>query len=128
MFDLRLGLALGKSLGEVRNLPLPEVQLWRTYYKLEPWGWFDSEYRTAAVLMMLYNTRLTKTQHAKDLEYFFRDMPELLEQRYNRIIEHRKMRQNLLNASKEEKRQMIARAFRGIAKEVKIDNSGDDSS
>lgn len=74
MFDLRLGLALGKSLGEIRSLPYPEIQKWRLMFLLEPWGFHDQEYRTAALLAKLHNSNTSKRRQAKPVKFFMRDM------------------------------------------------------
>lgn len=74
MFDLRLGLALGKSLGEIRTLPYREYQKWQLFYLLEPWGFHDREYRTAAILAQLHNVNTTKKRQAKQPVSYMRDM------------------------------------------------------
>lgn len=74
MFEHRLGLALGKSLGEVRALPAPEYRRWLLFYLVEPWGFADREYRTGAQLAMLYNINRGKAKE-KDARAFMRDMP-----------------------------------------------------
>lgn len=74
MFDLRLGLVLGKSLGEVRMLPYTEIVLWRTFYLLEPWGFHDQEYRTAALLAQIHNANISKKRQAKSATFFMRNM------------------------------------------------------
>lgn len=77
MFELRLGLALGKSLAEVRAMPYPEYREWQLFSRIEPFGWHDREYRTAAVLSMLHNAAVEKKDQ-KPVEYFIRNMPESL--------------------------------------------------
>lgn len=78
MFDHRLGLALGKSLAEIRALPYREYRSWQIFELLEPWGWPDREYRTAVLLAMLYNTNISKKQKARNAKDFMRDMQDLI--------------------------------------------------
>jgi len=72
MLEHRLGLALGKSLAEIRAMPYPEFRRWQMYDLIEPIGWPDAEYRTAAILTMLYNANRGKG-HAKDMKDFMRN-------------------------------------------------------
>jgi hypothetical protein len=73
-----LGLALGKSQREIRNLPNPEYRRWQLLYMLEPWGWQDREYRMAAILAMLNNVNVGKKKDTKQPAYFMRDMQDLI--------------------------------------------------
>lgn len=74
MFDHRLGLALGKTLTEVRALPYPEYRAWQLYYLLEPWGWHNEEFHFAALLAMLYNANRGKKGKTREVKDFVRDM------------------------------------------------------
>ena len=74
MFDHRLGLALGKSLAEVRAMPYPEYRSWQVFYLLEPWGWANEEYHFAALLAMLYNANRGKNGKARSVKDFMREM------------------------------------------------------
>lgn len=78
MFDMRLGLALGRSVGEIRKLPYPEYKRWWLFYKLEPWGWYNEEVNVARLLSMQHNTNVTKPKDAKAPNFFVRDMQKLL--------------------------------------------------
>ncbi len=60
------------SLGEIRAMPYPEFRRWQLYDLLEPIGWPDAEYRTAAMLTMLYNANRGKGR-AKDVKDFMRN-------------------------------------------------------
>jgi hypothetical protein len=127
MFEHRLGLALGKSIGEVRSLPYDEFVSWKLFYQLEPWGWHDREYRTAVMLTQGYNSKLSKKGTAKKISDFIRDMPDLIIQHYESIEKEQKMREKLTKASRGEKKLMIARALGvTVGKEVKIDHSSGD--
>lgn len=77
MFEHRLGLALGKSIGEVRALPYPEFRAWQVFYALEPWGWHNDEFHAANLLAMLYNINRGKGK-AKDAKDFIRNMETAL--------------------------------------------------
>lgn len=70
---MRLGLALHRSRGEVRALPAPEYRDWQLFYILEPWGFQDQEYRTAALMSTIYNMLRGKNK-AKSPDDFMRDM------------------------------------------------------
>lgn len=72
MLEHRLGLALGKSLAEIRAMPYSEFRRWQMYDLVEPIGWPDAEYRTAVVLAMLYNANRGKGR-AKDVKDFMRN-------------------------------------------------------
>lgn len=77
MFDLRLGLALGKSLEEVRSLPYKEVLLWRLFYLVEPWGFAEQEFVSARLLSLLYNINMPRNKQ-KPITTFLRNMPRLV--------------------------------------------------
>ena len=119
MFEHRLGLALGMSIGQLRSdMSESEFRSWKTYYKLEPWGFPDREYRTAAIMMMLNNTNITKRKDAKRISDFIRDPVKAV----NEQIDMADKRQKLLNATKEERADMIAKSFGssiGIGAKVK---------
>jgi len=120
MFNLRLGLALGKSLSEVRSMPADEVDLWKTFYRLEPWGWHDREYRTAAILAQVWNVHVNERHLVRRERDYYRDIYGL----YTKAISEREtdstMRQKLIDANLEERKQMIAQAFGTMVKEVNI--------
>ena len=73
MFEHRLGLALHKTIGEVRAIPYAEFKSWQFFSMIEPFGFHDDEYRTAAILAMLYNINKGKGR-AKDVSDFMRDL------------------------------------------------------
>ena len=123
MFEHRLGLALGKSLAEVRNLPFDEFVSWKLYYKLEPWGWHDDEYRTAALLTQMWNTRVTKQSQAKKVKDYIRDMPDLLIRGYQELEREMALKEKMNTASKEDRKRMIAKSLgMSVGKAVKVDN------
>lgn len=74
MFDRRLGLALGKSEGEIRALPYPEWRRWQLHYLVEPWGWENQEYLMASVVAMIHNINQDKRSKMKNQKEFMRDM------------------------------------------------------
>jgi len=57
MLEMRLGLALGRSQGEVRKIPYPEFRRWRAFYMIEPWGWWNEESNFARLIAMVHNSR-----------------------------------------------------------------------
>ena len=106
-------MALGKSLGEIRNLPAPEVRLWRLYYEIEPWGFHDDEYRTAALMMIVHNSNITKRSQAKKVKDFMRDMPKEVQAGYNRLVKEQQMKEQMKSMTREEKIAMISKSFLG---------------
>jgi hypothetical protein len=104
MFDYRLGLALGKSLEEIRTLPAPEYRGWQQFYAIEPWGWQNDEYHFASILAILYNVnRDPKKKKAKPASDFMRNMIEGIE----KAILQRKQEIDFENMSREEKRKLL---------------------
>lgn len=77
-----MGLALGRSIGEVRALPYPEYRSWQLFYTLEPWGWHNEEYYAATLFALLYNINRGKGK-AKEPKEFMRDLPKALLQELN---------------------------------------------
>lgn len=102
MFDHRLGLALGRSLGEVRALPYPEWKSWYVFSLVEPWGWWNTEEQAARVLTMLHNVNAKKAKAPKD---FMRDM-------VRELLEVLKPPVNLDDLPEEERRRMIIEAVK----------------
>ena len=45
---------------------------------LEPWGWHNEEYLTAAIVSMVHNTNVSKKRDAKKVSEFMRDMQKAL--------------------------------------------------
>ena len=121
MFQHRLGLALGMTLGQIRALPNEEYRSWRSYYKLEPFGWQDNEYRTAALMTMLNNTAATKQSQTKKIDDFMRDPEKAIENQVNQA----KQREKWLKATKKERMQMLAASFGGSGVKAKVKNGND---
>ena len=68
-------------------MPYPEFRSWQIFSLLEPFGFHDTEYRTAAQLAMLYNVNRSKGK-AKDVKDFMREpdkaiLEELRKQNFN---------------------------------------------
>jgi hypothetical protein len=125
MFEHRLGLALGMTLGQIKALPLPEYRSWRAYYKVEPFGWQNDEYRLAYLMALLYNKSVSKRSDAKSTKDFMRDPEKAIENRYNEA----KLREKWLKATKKERMQMLAATFGGAGIKTKVanGNSSNDS-
>lgn len=115
MFEHRLGLALGKSVGEIRALPYEEFQSWKHFYSYEPWGWHDVEYRTGLIAALLWNTHTGKKSQAKKISDYVRDMPKLIEQEYLERKRTEELAEKMRTASKEEKKRMIMQSL-GVKK------------
>ena len=115
MFEHRLGLALGKSIGEVRAMPVDEYRSWKRYYAYEPWGWHDLEYRTSIILAQLWNTHATKKSQAKKVSDYIRNMEQLVEREYLERQRVEMLKEKMQTASKEEKKRMIMQSF-GVKK------------
>ena len=116
MFEHRLGLALGMTLGLVRALPNEEYRSWLTYYKLEPFGWQDREYRTSALMAMMNNTSATNRSQAKKISHYMRDPAKAIEQEINKS----EQRERWLKATKQERMEMLAASFGGAGIEAKV--------
>jgi hypothetical protein len=69
---LRLGSLLGKTIGEVRALPVSEYRKWQLFYILEPWGYHNTEFLFGKLLAVLYTlashdkTNYTAKQFMRD--------------------------------------------------------------
>ena len=119
MFEHRLGLALGMTIGQIKAwMTDAEYRSWMTYYKVEPFGWQDREYRTAALMMMLNNTSISKRSDARKTSYFMRDPEKTISEQVNQADK----REQLLAASKEDRAVMIATAFGGMGIRTKVTN------
>ena len=118
MFQHRLGLALGMTLGQIRALPNEEYRSWRSYYKIEPFGWQDNEYRTAFLAMILYNTHAKNGKKTSD---FMRDPEKAIESQINQA----KQREKWLKATKKERMQMLAASFGGSGVKAKVKDGND---
>ena len=121
MFEHRLGLALGLTLGQIRALPNEEYRSWRSYYKLEPWGWQDSEYRTAALMATMVNTSATKRNQTKKISDFMRDPERAIASQINEA----EQREKWLKATKKERMQMLAASFGGTGIKAKVKDGND---
>jgi hypothetical protein len=97
-----------------------EFKSWQMFYLIEPWGWYDREYRTAALLAMMVNVNTGKKSKIKTEKDFMRDMPKLIDRAYSKSQSEANMRERLLEANIVERRRMIAQAFGTIVKNVKI--------
>jgi len=95
-------LALGKTLVEIRAMPYSEFRSWQLFYMLEPFGWHDNEYRTAAILAMLYNANRGKGK-AKQVKEFTRDVEAAI---YNELKDQSKVdtmtREQIVSAVKKD--------------------------
>jgi len=111
MFEHRLGLALGKSLGEIRALPYDEYQSWKHFYSYEPWGWHDLEYRTAMILAQIWNVHIHKRADARTAEDYIRDMPLFVKKAYAEMKLEEELFEKAATASLEEKKRMIAQVL-----------------
>jgi hypothetical protein len=87
MFDRRLGLALGKSEGEIRSIPYPEYRRWQLHYMLEPWGWHNDEYLMASIVAMIHNVNCSEKKDMKERSDFMRNMEEAILEELNNKIE-----------------------------------------
>lgn len=96
------------TIAELRSrMSYEEYCSWENYYKLEPWGFPDLEYRTGRILELIWNTSITKRSQAKKLSDFIRDPVRTIKE----MIQQKELRKQLLEASEEERRNMIAQAF-----------------
>jgi len=94
---------------------VPEYNSWRAFYLLEPWGWQDREYRTAAQMAMLFNVNKGKRVHAKKVKDFVRDMVAGI----TGAIKQRAEEKRYLAMSDDEKQAYIKDWFRYAGWDVK---------
>ena len=83
-------------------MPYPEYKSWRTFYLLEPWGWWNDEVNAARLLTMIHNVNAKKP---KPLKEFIRDMFAL-------ILEHLRPQPDLEDLSPEERKRRIYEAVK----------------
>jgi len=95
-----------------------EYRSWQSYYKLEPFGYQNDEYRWSFAMMMINNSHISKRRDAKRASHFFRDSASEVKGQ----ISNAEKREQFLNASEEEKSSMIAASFSGMGIKVKVDN------
>jgi len=95
-------------------MPYPEYASWKRFYLIEPFGWHNEEYRTAAILTMLVNTAVSKKKDQKKIEDYIRDMPKLLEKAYREQEKQQELSVQFKHMSREEKKLMIAKSFLGM--------------
>lgn len=81
MFDHRLGLALGKSIGEIHKLSYPEYKSWQLFYSVEPWGWHINELRLGRLLALIFNIFRPKNVSPVRGEDFVSDIKEIISDR-----------------------------------------------
>jgi hypothetical protein len=110
---MRLGLALGKSQSEVRDLPYPEFRRWQLMYLLEPWGWENEEYRTAAIVASLHNSKISKKSEAKGPDYFMRKVERDLLTKLEKIDKEREA-QEFAEANPELRAELIRKSMREL--------------
>jgi hypothetical protein len=103
MFEHRLGLALSKSLGEIRALPYPEYRSWELFYLVEPFGFENDEYRLASILSMLFNVNRSKGK-ARNPKDFMRDMQR-------EVLKHIKAQPDVSTLSRDELIALIKKDF-----------------
>jgi len=68
LFDVRLGLALGKTQEEIRKMPAPDYRDFELLYLLEPWGWQNKEFLFGKLMSVVaaFSGRAKKGVSAKD--------------------------------------------------------------
>jgi len=58
MFEHRLAALLGRSLGELDELPARELERWATYWNEEPWGVYRDNMHAALIITELLKPHL----------------------------------------------------------------------
>lgn len=107
-------------------MPAKEFNEWQLFYALEPFGFEDREYRTAALLTMLQNVNVDKKSKQKKIDDYIRDMPKEIIKEMGRIRQEEKEQQAFENMTLEERKRFIASRFGAIVKkDVQIGNSSD---
>ena len=103
------------SIGQVRSLSAAEYRGWQLFNVIEPWGFPDQEYRTAALLAKLHNVNAGKRK-GKKLEFFMRDLPKaaLNYLREKSWEAQEEKRTKLEQMSMDEKKNFFVNMFKGI--------------
>lgn len=91
-------------------MPAPEFRRWQLFYILEPWGWHNEEYQTAAMRSMIYNVNAER-KHQKGVETFTRDMLKLIEAEMTQEERNHQARIKFEKMDIEERKQVIAKIF-----------------
>lgn len=63
-------MALGRTLGEIAAMPAAELDTWRAFYHLDPWGEQRADLRNALVATILANANRRKGAPAFKLRDF----------------------------------------------------------
>lgn len=71
---MRLGLALHKTIGEIRTMPAAEFKRWQAFYLLEPFGWENQEFLAAHQMSQLVNLKIEKFHNKTKPADFMRDL------------------------------------------------------
>ena len=109
MFDMRLGLALGKTVGEIHAMSYPEYKRWQLFYNIEPFGFVNDEFRFSAIMSQIYNAQVGKQNRVKKPTYWMRNM---IKGFFDFIVSSKKELDNELDLETEEgKRLAEARAL-----------------
>jgi hypothetical protein len=70
---MRLGLALHKTIEEIRDMPVTHYHRWELFYQLEPWGWEEQEYQFAKLRSELWSIANKGKKQFKAID-FMRDL------------------------------------------------------
>jgi hypothetical protein len=106
MFDHRLGLALGKSLTEIRQMPIGEYESWKSFYLLEPFGWRNEELRTGALVATIVNVNRSRKDKVKSASDFARTTEDMFNGA-KEYIRRRSVERQYAKMSNEEKKSFI---------------------
>jgi hypothetical protein len=110
LFDLRLGLALGKSLSEIRRMSYSEYREWVRFYTLEPWGWQNAEYILGSIVATLYNVNRTKGKKAKTADDFMRKP----EKEIDKLLARAESESKFFEMTEQEKKTFIRSQVTGL--------------
>ncbi len=108
LFDMRLGLAVGKLDDEIRAMPYPQYRRYQLFYMLEPWGWHDKEERDARALAMLHNVNVWKLADQRPPKDYIRDLG-------NNVIEtllRKEVEPNIEEMTVEERKALVKQSMK----------------
>lgn len=102
-----MGLALGKSIAEIRQLGYPEFKRWRLYEAIEPFGWPEKEYHFASLMALIYNLAPVKKKPLTPADFIV-DIDEVIANQEKELVKKKKFAE----LTTEEKREYILDQFK----------------
>lgn len=96
-------------------MPYPEFILWQTFYLLEPFGFHDAEYRTAALMATIRNANVSKKSALTKITTLIRDMGKEVLKWLREERAQQSEAERYEDMSPEQKREFIRAQFSAIS-------------